>query len=102
MRQGIPVGTVTLVHDGAATAVVEDLVVHPVHRGRGIATALVHRAAADPDLTAMRVGTVVEPGSTSERLHRRLGFRPHAVVRVLERAPRSAETDGRGAQRPHG
>lgn len=97
LRQGIPVGTVTLVDDGAATAVVEDLVVHPVHRGRGIATALAHRALADPALGAMRVGAVVGPGSTSERLHRRLGFRPHAVVRVFERRPGAPESDGRGA-----
>lgn len=110
IRQGMPVGTVSLVDDGAGTAVVEDLVVHPVHRGRGIATALVARAASDATLHGTRIGTVVEPGSSSDGLHRRLGFRPHAVVRVLERdAPSmdpastdAASTDGRGRRGPHG
>jgi GNAT superfamily N-acetyltransferase len=102
VRQGIPVGTVTLAGDGAGTAVVEDLVVHPVHRGLGIATALVHRAVSDPALAAVRVGSVVVPGSASERLHRRLGFRPHAVVRILEREPGAPAADGRGGRGPRG
>ena len=87
MRHGVPVATVTVVHDRAGSAVVEDLVVHPVHRGRGTGAELVHRAvsvlaAAEP---GVRIGVAVAAGSASDRLQRRVGFRPHAVVRVVER-----------------
>lgn len=104
MRQGMPAGTVTLVDDLRGTAVLEDLVVHPTHRGRGIAAALVRRAASFLDAgwgpSAPRLGSVVEPGSTSERLHRRAGFHPHAVVRVAERP--LADPSGRGREGPRG
>ena len=81
-RHAIPVARCTLTHDRQGLAVVEDLVTHPAHRRRGIASALVHAAVADhlevqPDA---RIGAVVVPGSAGEALHRRLGFRPHATV----------------------
>lgn len=82
MRHGGPVARLSLLHDRQGLAVVEDVVVHPVHRGRGIAAALTHAAvtghlAADP---GARVGLGAAPGSRAERIYRRLGFRPHATV----------------------
>jgi GNAT superfamily N-acetyltransferase len=86
-RHGGPVGRSTLTHDRQGLAVVEDLVVHPVHRRLGIATALTHAAVAAhlAVVPGSRVGVVVEPGSAAERLHRRLGFRPHATVWTARR-----------------
>lgn len=81
-RHAIPVARCTLLHDRQGLAVVEDLVTHPAHRGRGIATALVHAAVTD-HLAAepgARVGLAAVPGARSEALYRRLGFLPHATV----------------------
>jgi GNAT superfamily N-acetyltransferase len=82
MRHGGPVGRLTVVHDRQGLAVVEDVIVHPVHRRLGIASALIHRAVAhhldgQPD---SRVGIGAEPGAAVDHLYRRLGFRPHATV----------------------
>lgn len=82
MRHGAPVARLTLIHDRQGLAVVEDVVVHPVHRRRGLAAALTHRAL-DAHLRAWpgtRVGVAADPGSAGERLYRRLGFAPHATV----------------------
>lgn len=89
MRHGGPVARLHVVHDGQGLACVEDVIVHPVHRRKGIAAALTHRALdahlrVHPD---SRVGTAAEPGSTAERLYRRLGFRPHATVWTARRLP---------------
>lgn len=82
LRYGMPVGRLSLLHDRQGLAVVEDVVVHPAHRRRGIASALTHRAIAhhlevDP---SARLGLAAAPGSGAELLSRRLGFRPHATV----------------------
>ncbi len=81
-RHGAPAGRLVLLHDRQGLAVVEDVVVHPAHRRRGVASALTHAAvathlAADP---GTRVGIAVEPASSADRLSRCLGFRPHATV----------------------
>ena len=81
-RHGAPVGRLTCTHDRQGLAVIEDVVVHPVHRRLGVATAMTHAAVAEhlarePDA---RIGLGVEPGSVAERIYRRLGFVPHATV----------------------
>lgn len=81
-RQATPAARLALVHDRQGLAVVQDVVTHPAHRRRGLASALTHAAvtshlAADPDA---RIGIGAEPGSSADRLYRRLGFRPHATV----------------------
>lgn len=82
MRHGAPVARLTLAHDRQGLAVVEDVVVHPVHRGRGIATALTVTAVAAQLAVhpGSRVGVGAAPGSIADRLYRRLGFAPHATV----------------------
>lgn len=82
VRHGAPVARLTLLHDRQGLAVVEDVVVHPVHRRLGIASSLTSRAVAthleaDP---GSRVGIGADPGSAADLLYRRLGFRPHATV----------------------
>lgn len=81
-RHGAPVARAVVVHDRQGLAAVEDVVVHPVHRGGGIASALTRRAVAThlEEHPVSRVGLGAEPGSTADRLYRRLGFRPHATV----------------------
>jgi GNAT superfamily N-acetyltransferase len=82
VRHGTPAGRLTLFHDRQGLAVVEDVIVHPVHRRRGIASALTHRAVVShlADRPDDRVGIGADPGSSADRLYRRLGFRPHATV----------------------
>lgn len=82
LRHGMPVARLSLLHDRQGLAVVEDVVVHPAHRRRGIASALTHRAIAhhlevDP---SARIGLAADPGSGADLLSRRLGSRPHATV----------------------
>jgi GNAT superfamily N-acetyltransferase len=89
MRHGGPVGRLTLAHDRQGLAVVEDVIVHPVHRRIGIASALTHAAVAGylavvPD---GRVGIGAVPASPADHLYRRLGFRPHATVWTALRLP---------------
>lgn len=82
MRHGGPVARLHVVHDQQGLAAVEDVVTHPVVRRNGIAAGLAYRAVRTHlDVHGdARVGVVVEPGSAGDRLARRLGFRPHAVV----------------------
>jgi GNAT superfamily N-acetyltransferase len=81
-RHGAPVGRLTCTHDRQGLAVIEDVVVHPVHRRLGVATAMTHAAvteqlAHEPDT---RIGLGVDPGSVAERVYARLGFGLHATV----------------------
>lgn len=82
LRHGMPVARLSLLHDRQGLAVVEDVVVHPAHRRRGIASALTHRAIThhlevDP---GARIGLAADPGAGAELASRRLGFRSHATV----------------------
>ncbi len=92
MRHGGPVARLHVVHDQQGLAAVEDVVTHPVVRRSGIAAALTYQAVRT-HLAAhgeSRVGIVVEPGSAGDRLARRLGFAPHAVVWTALRRAGSA------------
>ena len=90
MRHGGPVGRLTLLHDRQGLALVEDVIVHPVHRRIGIASALMHPAVSSylDVAPGARVGIGADPGSGADRLYRRLGFRPHATVWTALRLPR--------------
>lgn len=97
MHHGGPVARLHVVHDHQGLAAVEDVIVHPVVRGRGVAAALIIEALrahlhVDP---GSRVGIVVPAGSVADRLARRIGFRPHATVWSADR--REATTTGPGA-----
>jgi GNAT superfamily N-acetyltransferase len=88
MRHGAPVGRLTVAHDRQGLAVVEDVIVHPVHRRLGIASALTHTAVARhlAERPGSRVGLGAEPAGPADHLSRRLGFRPHATVWTALRA----------------
>jgi GNAT superfamily N-acetyltransferase len=88
-RHGAPVGRLTCTHDRQGLAVIEDVVVHPVHRRLGVAAAMTHAAVAEqlarePDA---RIGLGVDPGSVAERVYGRLGFRLHATVWTARSTP---------------
>jgi GNAT superfamily N-acetyltransferase len=82
LRHGMPVARLGILHDRQGLAVVEDVVVHPAHRRRGIAGVLTATAVRQhlEEVPGSRVGLAAAPGSAAERLYRRLGFRPHATV----------------------
>lgn len=82
VRQGVPAGRVVIVHDRQGLGVVQDVVVHPVHRRRGLASALTHAAVTGhlAGVPGGRVGIAAEPGGAADRLYRRLGFVPHATI----------------------
>lgn len=87
-RHAIPVARCTLTHDRQGLAAVEDVVVHPAHRRRGIGSAVVRAAVADHLATdpGARIGVGVTSDAAAPRLFEKLGFRPHATVWVAHRA----------------
>lgn len=74
--QGIPASRVSVMHDRAGLAIVEDVVTHPLHRGRGLASAIVvhalrqHLAARPEDTVVIRA----EASGPARRIYERLGF----------------------------
>lgn len=95
-RFGIPIGRAALFvpHAGVAPrvhqlAVVEDVVVHPLHRRIGVASALVSATVelARGVLPEVRVVVRSEPGSTTAGWYARLGFAPVSRTWVA-RTPR--------------
>jgi ribosomal protein S18 acetylase RimI-like enzyme len=100
-RQGMPVASLVVLRDLDGVAVVEDVVVHPAHRRRGIArtllsAALAHQQQARP---GERVLLAADPSGVALGLHTSLGFVGVADVWTAIRAPRPT-TDG--AAQAHG
>ncbi|SDS01986.1 GNAT family N-acetyltransferase [Microlunatus soli] len=65
-----------------ARGVIEDVFVHPAHRGGGLATAMINNAVTR--LRQAGVGDITiaaEVGDTPVRLYQRLGFRPAGINR---------------------
>lgn len=89
-RHGMPVATLTLLDDADGLAVVEDVVVHPAHRRRGIARALLTAALSSLSTASSleRVALAVRAGPPAEPLYSSLGFVPLADVRAWLRAER--------------
>lgn len=84
-QAGIPIGRASLfvTHDGAQPrvdrlSVVEDVIVHPLHRSYGVASALVSAVVdmARRLLPGMRVVVRSDPGSDVAAWYARLGFAP--------------------------
>lgn len=73
---GIPAGRASLMHDRQGLAIVEDVVTHPLHRRKGLASALVvhamrHHLDAHPgDVVVIRADAT----GPARRLYERLGF----------------------------
>ena len=92
VRWGIPVGTAALCWepladvgpDHAGLAVIEDVVVHPAHRGAGVGSALV-RTAVERHLAGHPRARVVLRTDDAVDLYRRLGFVRTATVGGLSR-----------------
>jgi ribosomal protein S18 acetylase RimI-like enzyme len=100
-RQGMPVASLVVLRDLDGVAVVEDVVVHPAHRRRGIArtllsAALAHQRQARP---GERVLLAADPRGVALGLYTSLGFVAIADVWTAIREPGS--TTG-GAAQAHG
>jgi ribosomal protein S18 acetylase RimI-like enzyme len=100
-RQGMPVASLVVLRDLDGVAVVEDVVVHPAHRRRGIAgtlvaAALAHQQQARP---GERVLLAAEPDGIALQLYTALGFVAIADVWTAIRPP-TARTGG--AAQAHG
>lgn len=73
---GIPASRASLMHDRAGLAIVEDVITHPLHRGKGLASAMVvhslsHHVAGHPsDTIVIRA----EASGPARRIYERLGF----------------------------
>jgi ribosomal protein S18 acetylase RimI-like enzyme len=93
-RHGMPVGTLTLVDDHDGLVVVDDVVIHPAHRRRGIARQLLGTALASlrAETPLERVALGVRPDSPGEALGLDAGFRPVGTVRAWLR-PAGGDTE---------
>jgi ribosomal protein S18 acetylase RimI-like enzyme len=82
-RHGMPVGTLTLVDDHDGLVVVDDVVIHPAHRRRGIARMLLGTALASLRTATPleRVAVGVRPDSAGEGLSAAVGFTAVGAVR---------------------
>jgi len=94
-RQGMPVASLVVLRDLDGLAAVEDVVVHPAHRRRGIArtllsAALAHQQQARP---GERVLLAADPRGVALGLYTSLGFVAIADVWTAIREPRST-TEG--------
>lgn len=86
-KAGIPIARASIVYDRQGLAAVDDVATHPVYRGAGVATTLVHHAVRS-HLDRRPGDTMVvlaEPFSAGERVYRRLGFRPGSLVVQADR-----------------
>jgi GNAT superfamily N-acetyltransferase len=81
-RQGMPVGSLVVLRDLDGVAVVEDVVVHPAHRRRGVARTLLAAALAHQRLArpSERVLLAADPDGPALALYGALGFVPLADV----------------------
>lgn len=86
-RYGTPVGRIAATHDRQGLVVVHALVVHPVHRRAGIATALLATALAgyEQQSPKVRFGVSVPDGNAAHTLVEREDFLEHARVYTAER-----------------
>jgi GNAT superfamily N-acetyltransferase len=81
-RDGEFAGFVCTWSGPAASGMIEDVFVHPDHRGHGVATALLHSAVGTlRSQGAHRITIAAEVGDTPALLYARLGFRPRSLVR---------------------
>jgi predicted N-acetyltransferase YhbS len=79
------VGTVTVYSDGVNSAIIDDLLIHPDHRGKGIGSALVRSALERIEACHLDVQLYPIPGR--ESFFARFGFvvQPEATVMDLIR-----------------
>ncbi len=73
---GIPASRVSLMHDRHSLAIVEDVITHPLHRGRGLASALVVHALRQHLADHPDHGIVIraDADGSARHLYERLGF----------------------------
>lgn len=75
VEDGRAIGMGRAISDGASDAYIQDVVVLPSHRGRGVGAELVARLARRcTERGLVWIGLVAEPGTTA--FYERLGFRP--------------------------
>ena len=88
---GEPAGRLYVDHAAHEVRVV-DIALLPEHRGRGVATALLHRVIRDADAAGMPVTLHVERHNPAAGLYRRLGFEvvEDLGVHLLMRRPPAA------------
>lgn len=86
---GRAVGMGRAISDGASDAYLQDVVVLPSHRGRGIGAELIRRLAAHCEARGLEwVGLLAEPGTAA--FYARLGFRPLEGFVPMRLRPRGA------------